>query len=261
MMKELNKKQKDLQFQLNQEPATVGLEPTTTPSTHTQKNRLGVAALFIFISLIALGACTPQKKPLDPRFDDALYEQQNATFYKGKKDGKLYIKTPTLVPVKDSANQLVFAYRQVPDLDLGSFVQLEFGGYYAKDKNRVYTWDIDSAGQRIDILPGADPGSFEPFGSRWAKDKQQVYHQNQVVKGLVPNQIVIICQNPEDSGEVYIDYIRDNDQLFFSGVEVIVPDGMDVSKLGCKEDMFGKPFIEYQEHLYVMRKGRLELYQ
>lgn len=221
----------------------------------------GVKHILVIICLVVMAACTPKKKSLDPRFDDTLYEQQNATFYKGKNDGKLYIKTPTLVAVKDSANKLVFAYRQVPDIDLGSFIQLEFGGYYAKDKKQVYTWDIDSAGQRIDVLPGADPLSFEPFGSRWGKDKQYVYHQNQVVKGLDPDQMVIICKNPDDSANIYIDYIRDNDQLFFSGEEVKVPDGMDLTKLSCKEDMFGKPFIEYQGHLYVMRKGKLEQYQ
>jgi hypothetical protein len=165
--------------------------------------------------LVVIFSACEQKKKIDPKFDDAQYERIDINFYKGKKDGKIYIRTGALEAAKDSGNKIVYFYKQVMDIDLASFQKLSNGGYYAKDKNHVYTWDIGVNGEEINILTNADPASFTTVGYRWAKDTHAVYFENKTVKGLNPAELTPVCVDLQDSSLVYIEFIRDNDQLFY----------------------------------------------
>jgi DKNYY family len=221
--------------------------------------KLLIALLYstIFITFIGCG-----KKPkLDPKFDPSLYEQIDINFYKGKTDGKVYIRTGMLQPVKDSADKVVYYFKEIPGLDLTTFERLNQGGYYAKDKNHVYTWDINASGEEILVLEGADPKSFQSIAYRWGKDSMAVYFENKRINGLTPSELSFVCFEEEDSAMIYIDYIRDKDQLFYKDTEVKVPSDVDIMKISCSEDLLGNPFLSHGDHLYIIRNGAMEIYQ
>lgn len=214
-------------------------------------------ALGICLLLVNNTSCGEKKKPLDPKFDDSLYEKLDENFYKNKSTGKYYIHTSMLTKTDDSKSKIVFFYQEVPTVDTGSFLRLGHGGYFAKDKQNVYTWEIKTDGEIVKVLDGADPSSFEVIGYEWAKDKSRVYHRDVVVKGLDPSHLKIVCAETEDSSTTYIHYVCDEDQLFYKETEVKVPADMDLNKLTCVEDLFGNPFISYNNHLYIVNKGAL----
>lgn len=209
---------------------------------------------------IAITSCDKKIK-LDPKFDPSLYEQIDINFYKGKTDGKVYIRTGMLQPVKDSADKVVYYFKEIPGLDLTTFERLNQGGYYAKDKNHVYTWDINANGEEILVLEGADPKSFQSIAYRWGKDSMAVYFENKRINGLKPAELSVVCFEQEDSAMMYIDYIRDTDQLFYKDMEVKVPADVDITKISCSEDLLGNPFLSFGEHLYVIRNGAMDIYQ
>lgn len=221
-----------------------------------------VPSLLCLAFLLSCGV----KNKIDPKFDDKLYELVDKGFYKGKKDGKLYIKTG---PISDTSNSdkgqsisLVYFYSQVPDIDISSYTKLMHAGYYAVDKNHVYIWEsIPNAGETAYILDGADPATFEAIGYRWGKDSKKVYYQNLALKGINPSEATPICAEEMDSSLIYIDFIRDNDQLFYKNQEIQLPSGMDVTKLYCKVDLMGNSFLALGEQLYVIRNNTLLPYQ
>src|SRR5690349_17850509 len=112
--------------------------------------------LFIVLFTIALLSCDPSKKKLDPKFDDSLYELVMNGFYKGKKDGKTYIRTIGRDNPNDTSQKMQFYYREVPNVDIGSFTRLGQGGYYAADFQTVYQWSTDGTGSTIIPIPEAD---------------------------------------------------------------------------------------------------------
>lgn len=217
--------------------------------------------LLVVSFMIAFISCGEKKKVIDPKFDDSLYERVDENFFKSKTTGKFYIHTSMLTTVKDSGNRVVFYYKEVPTVDTSSFVRLDQGGFYAKDNKQVYTWDVTSNGEDITVLSGADPATFRVLGYEWAADTNKVYRRAQVMKGLDPSTLKIVCAESEDSSTIYIDYIRDNDQLFYKEQEVKIPEGIELQKLTCVEDLFGNPFVSYKDHLYVVRNGALVVHQ
>ncbi len=216
--------------------------------------------LLVSTILFSLSSCEKKVK-IDPKFDDSLYEKVDDKFYKGKTDGKFYIKTGVLEKSKDSLNKLVYIYKQVPDIDPPSFNKLPYSGYYAKDKNHVYICNNGSSGEEITILDGANPNSFISIGFLWGKDTNAVYYENKIVKGLDPANLVVVCMQEEDSTNMYIEYIRDEDQLFYHETEIKVPQGIDIHKLSCREDLFGNPFLSFGDHLYIIRNDSMVLHQ
>ena len=219
-----------------------------------------IASVSLFI-LLLLAACGQPKKTIDPKFDDALYERVDVNFYQGKKDGQVYIRTGMLETIKDSGNKIIYYYKQVPGIDVASFQKLPHGGYYARDKNHVYTWDVAITGENITILEGADQASFTAIGYRWGKDNHAVYYEDKIVTGLNPAELVIVCANQEDSTDIYIEFIRDQDQLFYHNMEVKVPAGIDIKTISCTEDLMGSPFLTVGDRMYIIRNGAMELYQ
>jgi hypothetical protein len=214
---------------------------------------------FVFVICIVLldASCGKKNKTPDPKFDDSLYEKLDETFYKNKSTGKFYIHTSMLTTVDDSAKKIVFYYKEVPTVDTGSFIRLDQGGYFAKDNKQVYTWDVMTDGIEISILKGADAASFKVIGYEWARDTNYVYHRGMIVKGLNPVNVQLVCADTEDSSTTYIRYIHDEDQLFYKDDEIKVPADVDLNKLSCVEDLFGNPFISFNNHLYVVRNGAL----
>jgi len=219
------------------------------------------SSVLVACFIILCFSCGEKKKPIDPKFDNSLYEKVDENFYKNKTTGTFYIRTSMLTTVKDSANKLVFYYKEVPTVDTGSFVRLGQGGFFARDNKQVYTWNVQSDGDEIAILKGADPATFTVIGFEWGKDTNKVYHRGIEVKGLNPTNVDIVCADAEDSLTTYVRYIHDEDQLFYKDEEVKVPAGMDLKKLTCVEDLFGNPFVSYNHHLYVVKNGALVVYQ
>ncbi len=215
----------------------------------------------LIILILTLSACD-QKKKIDPRLDDSLYERLDKGFYKGKKDGKLYIKTG---PVKDTLAKepkMIYFYKEVPPVDIPSYTRLSHAGYFAKDKNHVYIWETTSKdGESITPLNGADPATFTTIAYRWGKDTNAVYYQSNRLQGLNPAELEPVCADVMDSSMIYIDFIRDNDQLFYRQQEIKLAEGLDITKIFCKFDLMGNSFLAYGENLYVVRNNTMVLYE
>jgi len=193
-------------------------------------------------------------------FDESLYEVVNTNFYKRKSDGVPFIRTSKLVAVKDSGNKLIHYYKEVPGVDIASFKKLPFSGFYCTDKSNVYTWDAGPNGEEIEVLKGADPKTFESIAYMWGKDSLKVFYGKNVLPGLDPAQLAVVCGETNDSTSKYIEYIRDNDQLFYRDTQVKVPEGIDITQLTCKLDLMGNPFLAIGEQLYIIRNGKMEEY-
>lgn len=219
-----------------------------------------IAILFVFLFVIV--SCG-QKKTIDPRYDDSLYQNIDPVFYKGKKDGNLYIKTMSFEKLKDkdTVKTLVYYYQQVPAIDIPSFSRLMHSGYYAKDKNHVYVWETTGTGEIVSILTSADPNTFTSIGYRWGKDTNAVYYESKILKGLNPAQLEPVCFEVLDSSLIHISFIKDNDQLYYRDLEVIVPDGLDLQKIYCKEDLLGNSFLAIDKSIYIVRNGTMVLFQ
>lgn len=219
---------------------------------------------YLYILFVALFAVScGSKTTVDPKFDDSLYEQLDKGFYKGKKDGKLYIKTGPLVDTveKDKSIQLVYFYSQVPDIDVSTYARLQHSGYYAKDKNRVYIWEfVPNQGETAFVLQGADPATFQAIGYRWGKDTNTVFYENKPLKGLNPFEATPVCAEELDSSLIYIDFIRDNDQLFYKNQPIKVPETIDITKIYCKTDLLGNSFLAVGEQLYIIRNNTMVPY-
>lgn len=219
---------------------------------------------YISLLVVLLTISCGSKNHVDPKFDDSLYEKLEKGFYKGKKDGKLYIKTGPIIDTvkKDKSIRMVYFYSQVPDIDISTYVRLQQAGYYAKDKNHVYIWEsIPNQGEHAFLLDGADPLTFQAIGYRWGKDTSRVFYENMPLKGLNPSETVPVCAEELDSSLSYIDFIRDNDQLFYKNQEIIVPETIDISLIYCKVDLLGNSFLAVGEQLYIIRNNTMVPYQ
>jgi len=217
---------------------------------------IGLSLCIVFI--ISCG----QKKKLNPKYDATLYERIDVNFYKGKTDGKIYIRTAEMINVKDSGQKSVYYFKEVPNIDLASFKDCGQGHYYAKDKNNVYTWEITPQGEDLLVLEGVDPTTFTSFAHHWAKDTNAVYFERTKLPKLNPQQIKPVCYElGTDSITMYIKYIRDNENLYLMENEIKPAQGIDISLLSCKDDLFGNSFLEYKGELYILENGQMKLYR
>jgi hypothetical protein len=215
---------------------------------------------FIVI-LTALFFSCEQKKKIDPKFDESLYERVDVNFYKGKKDGKIYIRTGALEMVKDSGNKIVYYFKEIKDLDIASYQTCGQGTYYCKDKNHVYTWQLTAAGEDLLILDGAEPNSFRSFGHHWGKDTNAVYFERTRLANLDPNRIQPVCyEMGVDSTTLYIKFLRDDTHLYFQENEIKLAPGIDITTLSCKDDLFGNSFLSSGDKLYTIKDRKMEIY-
>src|SRR5688572_8732404 len=63
--------------------------------------------------MVLIFSCTEKKKKIDPKFDESQYERIDVNFYRGKTDGKIYIRTGELTMVKDSGNKLIYSFKEI----------------------------------------------------------------------------------------------------------------------------------------------------
>lgn len=217
---------------------------------------------FLILFSLFLFSCDEKKKKIDPKYDPSQYERIDVNFYRGKTDGKIYIRTGELTMVKDSGNKIVYYYKEVKELDLDTYKPCEQGGYYAMDKNHVYTWQLTTGGEDLTILEGADPKTFRSFAHHWGKDTNSVYFERTRLSNLNPASIQPVCTDwNADSTTLYIKYIRDDSHLYYQDIPVKMVPGIDITRLSCKDDLMGNSFLESQGKLYILRNGQMELYQ
>lgn len=217
--------------------------------------------LLLIIHILFMVSCG-QKNKLDAKYDPALYERIDVNFYRGKTDGKVYIRTAELITVKDSGQRSVYYFKEIPGIDLETFSNCGQGHYYAKDKAHVYTWEITKQGEDLQILEGADPSTFISFAHHWAKDTHSVYFERTRLTNLNPQEIQPVCfELGTDSVTMYIKYIRDNENLYLMENEVKPAPGVDIRLLSCKDDLFGNSFLEYQGQLYILQNGQMKRYE
>ena len=108
------------------------------------------------------------------------YRAISNVFYQGN-DGKIYIKTRSLIrPPEEFGPNF---YREVPVLDVGSYVNLP-GGYYAKDKFNVYEYRGTTDGKFITTIEEADVKTFSVIGFRLGRDKNHVFYNGEIVEGI-----------------------------------------------------------------------------
>ncbi len=217
-------------------------------------------SFILLLSAFVLSSCG-EKKKIDPRFDDSLYELVDKGFYRGKKDQKTYIKTMGVDNVSDTSSKVQYFYKEVPAIDIPSFSRLMHAGYYARDKNQVYIWETSPAGETIQVLEGANASSFKVIGYKWGKDTNAVYYGPKKINGLNPALTIAICFEEMDSSMIYIDFIRDDDQLFYQDKEIKVPPGVDIQKIYCKLDLVGNSFLAVDENLYMVKDNTMILYE
>lgn len=80
---------------------------------------------------------------------------------------------------KDNSNAYYYGI-MIPGVDANTFMVFETIGYqsYAKDKDFVY--------RGSNIIPGADPATFEIIDQTYSKDANHVYHEYNIVEGADP---------------------------------------------------------------------------
>lgn len=97
--------------------------------------------------------------------------------------------------------------RQLKDfLDVATYVTIP-GTSFSKDKRFVYYSRATSDGAIRFLVMDADPGSFEPLGGKWARDRKNVYNESTVVKGAVRSSFRVFGERSDsatDGKHIYV---------------------------------------------------------
>lgn len=98
-------------------------------------------------------------------------------------------------------------------VDIDSFVWLDSSAY-SKDKRTVFYFYHNSDGGIRLIVDKADPLTFKRLcGYHWGIDKNYVFYENDIVKGLNIKHLQIIY--PSDTSDHFVYYIRDDKNVFY----------------------------------------------
>jgi len=100
-------------------------------------------------------------------------------------------------------------------VDITSFVEID-STEFSKDKDNVYHFYSNSDGGNRTIVKKADPSTFKRLCEyRWGIDKNYVFYQSNKIEGLDLKSLQIL--NSPDSSDPFVDYIKDNKNVYYQG--------------------------------------------
>lgn len=155
------------------------------------KNLLAIIVLFTLIKCSGQSKHCPWKKccacDIEIQLSDSLQLKHiKGDFYENE-SGHLYHKTISVTPHREIT---YFDGTVSQDLDPYTF---KHEGFYAKDKNSVFTYRPRSGGIQIFKIDEADLETFEEMdGCFCAKDKNHFYNESEIIEGFVPGKAKII---------------------------------------------------------------------
>lgn len=117
--------------------------------------------------------------------------------------------------------------------------------YYTKDDQFVYKISYLGWGDRLKIVPNADPATFKPMGSEnacayYAKDKNHVFYyddtdqNSELFKYADPKTFTLL----KDKNGVCTEFGRDSNHMFFGGK--LMPTSTDASTFSVISSAYGK---------------------
>ncbi|AEA43868.1 DKNYY domain-containing protein [Fluviicola taffensis] len=117
--------------------------------------------------------------------DLRTYTALDHQFFRGD-DGKLYIQTEQLINPPENYGPRF--YRQVPDIDVSTYQELNANSDYKKDKNCIY-WEYGTTDGTFIKLVKADLETFQVIEFGLGKDKKHVFFHGEIVEGLNPKSV------------------------------------------------------------------------
>jgi hypothetical protein len=183
----------------------------------------------VFICLILLLAAACQQRSAVMPEDAGRYTGLGKGFYMGP-DGNMYIVTAGIDAEGVGGQFGSPFFREVPPVDVASFINLGASGWYARDKEHVYIDHFMSDGRHLWLLDEADAATFEVIGYRWGRDKDHVFENGIILEGLHPDSMVVLCPDTSEFGEVFIRMVKDNHNVFWGNMRM---DGADAASFEC----------------------------
>jgi hypothetical protein len=170
------------------------------------------------------------------------YKKLKKGFYRGS-DRNLYIITRGLISPPENYGPEF--YKKVHDIDVASYEKYD---YYAKDKNHVYIDDGTTDGRFIKELAEVDVSTFQVIWYRWCKDKNHVFYNGKLLKGLRADSLEILCANNTENGYPF-KMVKDNDQVFYGTTEL---KDVDVPSFECHRSGSA---ITYSDVNWIYKEG------
>jgi hypothetical protein len=111
------------------------------------------------------------------------------------------------------SNDTVQATQLDKIVDINSFVWLD-STEYSKDKNKVFYFHNNSDGGNRVIVDKADPLTFKRLCEyRWGIDKNYVFYKSDIVQEVNLKHLQVLY--PPDTADHFINYIKDNKNVFY----------------------------------------------
>lgn len=144
----------------NQLPSETVSQTTETPAANKNDFKSEVAQFTEAAPIGTYKLIVANYSEIDLRADSLL---QNGLYYKDRESGKIY----HTVFRDDCAEQKTVKLKLTEDVNSDKFFVYKKDGRYARDLQKVYfdEWQIDFScanSYTLQILPGADPETFEP---------------------------------------------------------------------------------------------------
>jgi len=135
-------------------------------------------------------------------------------------DGKMYINTAAVNDGGKGDGTGPPFYREVPEIDVSTFINLGQEGWYAKDAKHVYIDHFMTDSRHLWLLEEADAATFQSIGYRWGKDKNHVFENGIMLEGLHPDSMIILCPETTKYNQVFFSMVKDRDQVFCGYTEM-----------------------------------------
>ena len=189
----LNESPKQPEANNTQPNGTVSQTPET-PATNKNDFKSEVAQFTEPAPIGTYKLIVANDSEIDLRADNLL---QNGLYYKDRESGKIYYT----VFRDDCVEQKTVKLKLTEDVNSDKFFVYKKDGRYARDLQKVYfdEWQIDFScanSYTLQILPGADPETFEPkivttfpvsqgntFQGLYSRDSKTVFYGSEVLAG------------------------------------------------------------------------------